>query len=216
MNIFKKAIILTEIIFILMILISCGSHEIDGDKVYYISWNEANGKVKTLIKDADGATFKELEHSKYAIDKKNVYYQAGSLKGANPKTFSSLLDYYGKDDKYAYQGGSLIDGAEGKTFEIIDGGPFSKDVKDFYYDTIRLYVNDLKSFRILSDDWSKDKSHYYILGKKYPLADHNSFAKIEFGYAKDKYQVYFHDSVIVGADVNSFKIIEYGYAKDKF
>ena len=57
------------------ILTGCGSHEISGDKVYYVYWTEARGKNKTLIKDADASSFKELEHPVYAVDKNHVYYK---------------------------------------------------------------------------------------------------------------------------------------------
>jgi len=48
---------------VISILTSCNSHDIDKEKVYYVSWNEGSGKNKTLIQGADAETFKELEHS---------------------------------------------------------------------------------------------------------------------------------------------------------
>jgi len=206
-------------IIVVTILPGCNSHDIDGDKVYYVHWNEGSGKNKTLIQGADPETFEELEHSKYAIDKNSVYYEAGRLKDANPKTFTSILDYYGKDNRFAYKGGDKIDGADGQTFEVIEGGPYSKDNKDYYFDTLSMKVSDLKTFRIINQNsdfgyWAKDKNYYYLSGIKYPLADYETFEKIGNGYAKDKLQVYFQDSVVVGADPNTFKAIEYAYGQD--
>lgn len=213
MNIKTRNILYFLALIVVSILTSCNSHDIDGEKVYYVSWNEGSGKNKTLIQGADAETFKELKHSKYAIDKNNVYYEAGRLRDANPKTFISILDYYGKDNRFAYKGGDKIDGADGKTFEVIEGGPYSKDNKDYYFDTISMKVSDLKTFKILNQNsdfgyWAKDKNYYYLSGKKYPLADYETFEKIGNGYAKDKIQVYFQDSIVIGADPKTFKAIE--------
>lgn len=202
------------------ILSSCMGYEIDGDKVYYFEWNEARGKVKYLIQGADAETFEELEHSEYAIDKNYVYYQSWKLKDANPKTFTSILDYYGKDDKYAYESWRQIDGADGKTFEVIEGGPYSKDHKDYYYDTIALKVSDLKTFKIIDkkksfEYWAKDKSYCYYFGQKYPLADYKSFVIIGNSYAKDKFQVYFQGNVVIGADPKTFKTTQFSYGQDQ-
>ncbi len=215
-----KNIIYFLVLLIATILMGCNNHDIEGDKVYYVDWNEASGKNKTLIEGADAKTFKELEYAKYAIDKNYVYYEAGRLKDANPKTFTAILDYYGKDDKFAYKGNDKIDGANGQSFAVIEGGPYSRDNKDYYFDTISLNVSDLKTFQILSQIsdygyWAKDKNYYYLSGERYPLADYQTFDKIGNGYAKDKFQVYFEDSVVTGADAATFKTIEYAYAQDK-
>lgn len=204
----------------IIILTGCNSHETNGDRVYYVYWNEARGKNKTLIKGADAETFKELEHSEYGIDKNYVYYKAAKLKYANPKTFTSILDYYGKDNRYAYQGSRQIDGADGQTFVVIKGGPYSKDYKDYYFDTISLKVSDLRTFKILNENsdfgyWAKDKDYYYLSGRKHPLTDYETFVNIGNGYAKDKLQVYFGGSVVVGADPNTFKATKYSYGQDK-
>ncbi len=220
MNFTTRKLFYLLVLAIITILTSCNNHNIDGDKVYYVYWNEGSGKNKILIQGADAETFKELEHATYAIDKNFVYYEAGKLKDANPKTFVSILDYYGKDNRFAYNAGTKIEGADGQTFHVIEGGPYSKDAKDYYFDTIALKVSDLKTFKILNQNsdfgyWAKDKKHYYLSGKKYPLADYETFEKIGNGYAKDKLQVYFEDSIVVGADSKTFKAIEYAYGQDK-
>ncbi len=205
---------------ILSILTSCHHHEIDGDNVYYIYWNEGSGKNKILIQGADAKTFRELEHTKYSIDQNHVYYEAEKLIDADPKTFVSLLNYYGKDARFAYKGAGKIDGADGNTFEVIDGGPYSKDYRDYYLDTIALKVSDLKTFTILDPNsdygyWAKDKSFYYWSVKKCPLRDYESFLKIGNGYAKDKFQVYFQDSIVTYADPLTFRTQEFPYGQDK-
>jgi hypothetical protein len=199
----------------------CNGHEIEQNQVYYVSWNEGSGKNRRLIEGADAATFKELDHPRYGIDKNSVYYETRKLADADPDSFVALLDYYGKDKHYAYKGASKIKGASGPTFEVLDGGPYSRDSRDYFFDTTALQVTDLKSFRMLSEVdqygyWAKDKTHYYLLARKYPLADYASFTVLGEGYAKDKRKVYFRDRVVEGADPETFRVIEYAYGQDKY
>ena len=215
-----KIVHILPLIIITTILTSCNSHEIDGDKVYFVITNEAVGKNKILIRGADAETFKELEHSKYGIDKQNVYYEALKLVDADPKTFVALLDNYGKDEKFAYRDAKKINGADSKTFEVIEGGPYSKDNKDYYFDTIGLNVTDYNSFKIIRKDFdlgffAKDMTHYYLAEKKYPLADYESFINLGNGYFKDKLNVYHLDSIVEQVDPATFMIIDWKWQKDK-
>lgn len=221
-NKFRIRHILT-LIFIAIILTSCNTgYKVDNGKVYYKYWNAGMGiETRTFeITGADAQTFKVLDKDNYAIDKNQAYYKGEPILDSDPKTFVTILDYYAKDNYHAFKETKKIDKADGKSFTVINGGPYSKDKNDFYFDTIALIVNDLKSFKILNKTdkygyWAKDKTHYYILSKKYPLADYETFTNIGNGYAKDKFRAYFHDSIIVGADPLTFKSTENGYAEDK-
>lgn len=198
----------------------CNGYKIESDEVYFVDWNEARGKKKVLIRGADAKTFKALDQSRYAIDKNSVYYEEKKLAGADPKTFVSLPSYYGKDKHYAFRGASKIEGANGETFKILEGGVYSRDNKDYFFETAALHVSDIKSFKFLNEvdkysGWAKDKTHYYIFFNKYPLADYESFTHLGKGYAKDKWQAYFEDKVVEGADPATFTVIKYGYAQDK-
>lgn len=203
------------------ILTNCNGHDIDGGKVYYVSWNEGSGRNKVLIKGADPESFKELNHEKYGIDKNNVYYEAKKLRDADPNTFVAMLDYYGRDKRFAYKEASKIKGASAKGFKVIGGGPYSKDYNDYYLDTVALHVAGYDDFEIINQKsdfgyWAKDKIYYYLSGRKHPLADYDSFVNLGNGYAKDKFKAYFRDSVVVGADPATFKVIEYAYAQDRY
>lgn len=205
---------------VLAIVTGCGSHEIDGDKVYYVYWNEAHGKNRIQIQGADAASFKGSAHPKYAVDKNSVYYEAGKLADANPRTFTSILDYYGKDDRFAYKGDMKIEGADAPTFEVIGGGPYAKDKKDYYFNERAMHVSDMGTFKILNGStdfgyWAKDRHSYYLQGKKYPLVDYETFEMLGHGYAKDRSMVYFQDSVVAGADPGTFKTMNYAYAQDR-
>jgi hypothetical protein len=204
-------------------LTSCNNgYKVDDDKVYYKYWNSGMGfETKTFeIIGADPLTFKVLDEDNYAIDKKQAYYKGEPILNSDPKTFVPILDYYAKDNYHAFMETKTIKKADGRSFTVINGGPYSKDKNDFYFDTIALNVNDLNSFKILNKTdeygyWAKDKTHYYILSKKYPLADYQTFINIGNGYAKDKFRAYFRNNIILNADISTFKSIQYGYAEDK-
>lgn len=219
---FRIKQILTSL-FIILILTSCNTgYKVDNDKVYYKYWNTGMGiQTRTFeIIGADALTFKVLYKDNYAIDKNQAYYKGEPILNSDPKTFVAILDYYAKDNYHAFKETKTIEKADGKSFIVINGGPYSKDKNDFYFDTIALNVNDLNSFKILNkiDEyryWAKDKTHYYILATKYPLSDYETFINIGNGYAKDELRVYFRDSIVIGADPLTFKSTEYGYAEDK-
>lgn len=219
---FKIKYFLTTIL-IALLLISCNTgYKVEKDKVYYKYWNAGMGIGSSTFEiiGADAQTFKVLEIENYAIDKNRAYYQGKPILNSNSKTFVPILDYYAKDKYHAYMEASIIEKADAKSFEVIDGGPYSKDNKDYYFDTIALNVNDIHSFKILNKTeeygyWAKDKTHYYIISEKYILADYESFINIGNGYAKDKFKVYFQDNIVNGADPETFKSLEFGYAEDK-
>jgi hypothetical protein len=117
---------------------------VDNNKVYYRYWNEGMG-IETRsfeIIGADAKRFKVLEIENYAIDKNLAYYKGEPVLNSDSSTFESLLDYYAKDNNKAYYEKSVIEGANGKAFEIINEGPYSRDGKDYFFDSIKLNVFD--------------------------------------------------------------------------
>jgi hypothetical protein len=200
--------------------IGCNKYKIVGDKVYFISWNEANGRNEILVDEAKGESFKQLKNSQFAVDNDHVFYNYTKLEDADPKTFVVLADNFGKDKNYVYVCSLKIIGAESKNFEILEISDYEKDSKDYYLNGTPLNVNDINSFKILNkiepnSYWAKEKTHYYWGNEKHLLADYESFINIGNGYAKDKFKVYFQDSVILNADVETFKTTAYGAAEDK-
>ena len=105
------------LIMVSTILTNCNDHKIKENKVYYTYWNEGNGSNWVLVKDADAKTFKEIkDHPKYSIDKRHVYYKDKILRDADPETFIAILDYYGKDKYFAYEGAMKIIGVDADSF----------------------------------------------------------------------------------------------------
>src|SRR5688572_19298252 len=206
-NTYKSVFLLFQIS--LLILGGCQSYVIQKKKVYYVHWNEATWKNKDLIDSADSKTFKRLKHRDYAKDKNYVYYEWKIIKGADPKSFKSILGYYGKDDFHGFYADKLIEGSTGKTFRVLDKGPYSTDGKDYYYKERPLHVSDYSSVKILSDIYVKDKNFFYLNGYKHPLADYETFTELDNSFTKDKFQVYFEGEVVEGADPATIRILEY-------
>ncbi|OCX51443.1 hypothetical protein BEL04_15565 [Mucilaginibacter sp. PPCGB 2223] len=81
-------------------------YEIDNGKVYY-NYNvwlrdSDEGRIN-YIDSADAATFKELGHSNYAVDKNSVYYKQYRIYGADPLSFY-IINPDSATDKYATYG----------------------------------------------------------------------------------------------------------------
>jgi hypothetical protein len=101
---------------------------------------------KKPLKDIiDLETFSIDSLSRFDKDKRHVYYSRATSDGiysfivdrADPKTFVSISQKYGKDKSNVFYGAEIVRGA------------------------------DIKSFQVLSDqDSAKDKNHLYYLGEK--------------------------------------------------
>lgn len=118
------------------------------------------------LKGIDVETFEVLAETKYAKDKKQVYYPIdipcidyrdcgvcfyGNIlvETANPATFQYLGNAYAKDGQKVYFRGELIKDADGETFKVI-AGP-----KLFFF--------------------AKDKNHVFKKDKIFAEADAESF-----------------------------------------
>lgn len=211
----NKFLILATLLFIW----SCSGYTVEEDKVYYVGWNEAQGKVKRHI-SADAATFKVLEMDRYAVDKDNVYYAGTRIDSADPATFMPLSEFIAKDKRHGYYGNTLIENSHGPTFELIDGN-YTRDKQDVYYIQRPLGSSSPKSFEILQEghgNWARDGVTYYYTGNKVPVADYASFRILDEDcfFAKDKYHVYNRDKILAGVDAETFRFLERCVGQDKF
>ncbi|MCD6067278.1 MAG: hypothetical protein K0S33_2104 [Bacteroidetes bacterium] len=219
-NLQKTAVYQLSVLLLCILLSACNSTEIEDGKVYYVSWNEGSGKVKTLIEGADADTYEKLSDSYYAIDKSHVFYQSVMLDGADPNSFKPIGEDYGKDARSVYRYAEKIPGADPASFKLLPDKPYAKDRNDYYFEAKPLQVNDMNSFRLLAsenmyDYRAKDKTHYYIESKKFLLADYESFTLLRNGFALDTVNVYRLDSIVVGADPQTFKVLSDEWAKDR-
>lgn len=199
---------------------SCNGQQKKG-VVYYEAHNGGGlGTSKILIPEADSATFRKLNAKDYAVDKNHVFWKAGVLEDADPKTFINLNNWYGKDKHFAYYLSQKIDGADGKTFEVFGNGPYSHDAKDCFFEIDKLDVPNVKEFKVFPPNrelmyWAMDESNLYILANKYPIADCKSFEFLTGGYERDNINIYWDGELVKGADRATFKVTGFARAEDK-
>ncbi|HUG89746.1 MAG TPA: DKNYY domain-containing protein, partial [Planctomycetaceae bacterium] len=190
----------------------------ESGKVYWQGWNEAVGKYKTLVKDADAKTFRVMPHANYGKDSNNCFYQTERINGADPDTFTTITQYHAKDDKHAYLQSQLISGSDGPSFELLDS-KWGRDANRCYCGTEPIAGSDPDTFTVIGgylNSWAKDANSYYHEHKRVPTTDVASFEILDGGFAKDRKDVFFHDQIVAGADAGSFQMVKGTYiGKDK-
>ncbi len=186
-------------------LTACG-YKVEDDKVYYVSWNEGQGRAKEVIPGADAASFQVLKHKEYAKDRNYGYFEGVRIEGVEPLSFSSIHEVYAVDNRRAYYGGQVIERADGMTFAVVDPN-WSRDKSDYYYMTSPIGVCDRETFRVRSEEfnwWASDSKCLYFQGKKVPLRDRASAIVYRCGFSKDRFGVYFGNRPVNEADPATF------------
>ena len=185
--------------------------------VYYKDeiWQSDEKKVN----DADFKTFVELNKI-YGKDSKNVFYEDRKLDNADVKTFQAISDELGKDKKYIYRYDEKME-VNPKDFQLYK----NKDKIIYFRNNGKLYeagtflentaVEDLDTFEILDDEYSKDKHNIYYGGLPLSDVDMDTFQIIMPNYyAKDKNSVYSRHKKIKGANPKTIKVLNIAYIKD--
>ena len=185
--------------------------------VYYKDeiWQADEKKVN----DADFKTFVELNKI-YGKDNKNVFYEDRKLDNADVKTFQAISDELGKDKKYIYRYDEKME-VNPKDFQLYK----NKDKIIYFRNNGKLYeagtflenttVEDLDTFEILDDEYSKDKHNIYYGGVTLSDVDMDTFQIIMPNYyAKDKNSVYSGHKKIKGANPKTIKVLNIAYVKD--
>ena len=231
----KKKVIL---LLVIISFTSCDyKYKIRKNGVYYLTWNEGNGRVERLVKNADPKTFKKIDrgyYSYYGKDVKNVFYKGLIIPGADAKTFRLLNKIYAVDYKRAYCDGDSITNSNSEGFEVIEGY-YSKDLIDVYYATKPLNVTSLEKFEFVfkdgSDDswnrWTTDGYYYYIKNYKVPSNDYENIIlyKKDAEISSDKNYVYHlnrniyfnkkGERIIDTIDMKTFKVLGTFHYRDK-
>jgi hypothetical protein len=209
------AVLFTALVFVS----GCGGYTTEDDKVYYVSYNEAQGKVKREI-GADEKTFKVLEIEDYAVDVQHVFYQGTPIDSADPESFEPLSGFIGRDKHHGYYGLLPIENSDGPTFEVIQGS-FTRDKNDVYYMDKPLGSTSPHTFEVLEighGNWSKDANSYYYMDKKVPIRDYESFEILDDDcfFAKDKFLAFKEDKILEGVDAETFRFLQICVGQDKF
>lgn len=186
---------------------ACGKQEgygIRSGKVMWNSWrgDGLTGKWSEGVVTEDAKGFEILQQKTgdmngYAKNAHRVYYGPNTLDGADAKTFK-LLDNNGTalDAEHVYSWGAVIKDADPDTFQRTELAYVGRDKKDVYYLGKALHVRDVASFKILQD------------------ADDCSGQREHCIWARDKFDYYVDRQAKPIADSDSFQVIQSVYAKD--
>lgn len=162
-------------------------------KVYFVWYFVA----PIVINNVDFNSFKIL-NSRYAKDKNHVYSPGPNgeiaIEWANPGTFEVILgnnDYWGKDKNFVFGGWSKVDGADPKSFQIINESYEKDNASVFSIVTGKMRI-DPKTFTIIDSKFIKDTKNVYFSEANYiAKVDLNSFQALKTGvWYKDNHNVY--------------------------
>ena len=170
-----------------------------------------------LIKETDSYGVQ----GKYAADKYRVYYKDHIVEGADPETFTEIIDWVGQDKHRVYY--------QWKATDIKDYNQLSH-IGGFYSDGSHIYTFEFEvfedadplTFRQLDNNWYVDKDHVWWRGKEMKEVKEADAATLQLvdgysyfngttfwtRYAKDKNHVYFDDAVIP-PDPETFEIVQF-------
>ncbi|MBP7902038.1 MAG: DKNYY domain-containing protein [Spirochaetes bacterium] len=199
----------------LIFILSCAGYKNDGKKITYSvsrSNHIAFGITKVEVKNADPASFEEMDDSRYGKDSNNVFFEGKQVSGADSKSFKIVGEAHACDNKRGYYEGVVISGSEGKSFREIDRY-FSADSKEVYYLGKPLGVVAPDKFRYVfaegeenisggaDDRWTTDGHYYFKKEVKVPSEDYEDVViyKNEF-IAKDKKWVYAYGNRLGATD----------------
>ncbi len=194
----------------------------------------------TPIKITD---FEGDKERKFVSDGKNIYYQNENnysdstkyysvFQAADTGTFSVINDFLAKDKNNVYYitrwKNIPLKDADPRTFEYIgESYPFiyAKDKKRVYAiekfgDPIYIIKNaDPSTFKLLKENYSKDKNNVYFQEKPAKGIDVKTFEILGYFHVKDKNNIYVREvydyKPIRGADMKTFEILTPLYTKDK-
>ena len=210
---------LSKIVMLVFLVANLGMAEYvkRDNAVYYKAETEQVDERK--VDDADSKTFVELNKI-YGKDSKNVFYEDKKLENADLKTFQIIGEVTGKDKKYIYNYDEKME-INPKDFKLYK----NKDKLLYFRNNGKLYiggsfleveyVQDLNSFEVIDQGYSKDKYNIYYAGTPIYDVDKSTFQIIMPDYyAKDKNNVYSGSDKIKDANPDTIKILNQVYLKD--
>jgi len=198
------------------------------DRFYSKDKNTAFFKDQKM-KDVDVKSFRAINDVNFfggAADKNQLYRMGKKFNNANPNTVRFFSNDYMADDKNVYQWWHLIEGVDGKTFQLVHGGQtqtsnsYIKDKNSAFLGNRELHRkiegSDGKTFQYLSHDYSKDKNHVYLHGRIIEGVDPNGFQVLSCYFQKNNNHVFYwlgihgdgaRKFIIQNADPETFQLV---------
>ena len=210
---------LSKIVILVFLVANLGMAEyIKKDNAIYYK-DEIWQTDEKKINEADFKTFVELNKI-YGKDNKNVFYGDEKLENADFKTFQAVGENIGrdKDNLYWYNQKVKINPKDFKFYK-------NKDKIVYFRNNGKIYdlkglnelngIEDVDTFEVLDDEYSKDKHNIYYDGVTLSDVDMDTFQIIMPNYyAKDKNSVYSRHKKIKGANPKTIKVLNIAYIKD--
>ena len=210
---------LSKIVILVFLVTNLGMAEYikKDNAVYYKDeiWQSDEKKVN----DADFKTFVELNKI-YGKDNKNIFYGDEKLENADFKTFQAVGENTGrdKDNFYWYNQKVKINPKDFKFYK-------NKDKIVYFRNNGKIYdlkvldelngIEDVDTFEVLDDEYSRDKYNIYYGGVTLSDVDMDTFQIImPDAYAKDKNKVYYGSRPIREVNPKTVKILSEIYLKD--
>ena len=182
---------------------------------------------------ADMGSFKRIDGS-WAVDRQNVYYiglEAEIGKDIVPigdfRTFRVLNDFYAADAKYVYYKNKVVEGADPKTFVVLDGGnDYGQDKNRVYYQDCGTTIRNLDALKHrkmgngLYETFHTDGKTVYN-PKLMPMpvgTDYKTLHRVERyrDWYADKNRVYYENRLLPDANPHTFKIFPSHYVSEDY
>lgn len=177
----------------------------------------------------DMETFKQIDNS-WAIDNQNVYYlnkrvENKAVSIGDYRTFRALNNFYAADDKHVYYENNLVEGADPKSFEILEGQyHYAKDKNRVYYKAYGSPIRDFAALRHknmeggLWDAFHTDGKTVYN-PELMPMPSGTDFATIHRvepyrDWYADKAHVYYGNHLLPEANPKTFKVFPSHYISE--
>ena len=152
-----------------------------------------------------------------------------NLHGVDISTFTPIAGSFAKDKSHVYYWHNTINGADVKSFKVIDAeNAYSRDQSYLYSGHLKVDQVDPDTFQYLDSGIIKDNKAVYSLSKSKDAikittihtVDFKTLVALGWSYFKDINTVFvvtFDGTLrtIPGADVNSFQVLKSDWAKDK-
>jgi hypothetical protein len=142
---------------------------VEGDKVYFESWNEGSGHSKRLLEHADAKTFQELilksdADFEFGKDKNHLFINGELINNIDPNTFNYIGNYIFRDKDSAYFFGSynslnecVIKGVNPNNIKLLKF-PWARTDKLLIHCQDTLFLDDINDFKPIDEAWGKQKS----------------------------------------------------------
>jgi hypothetical protein len=129
-----------------------------------------NGRISVVVAGVHADSFVQLADSEYGKDQRYVYWRGAVIDGAIPGSFECWGDLYSHDREKVFWRERVIVGADPKTFVILNGRElWSRDSRDVFYGDQPIGVRSPDSFHVIDDSWASDGLCYYYVRQFVPV-----------------------------------------------